>query len=1079
MKYKTHLAKSVVCSIVFIILFNSDAAFSQTFNLSSTYLTTSVPTKFNMPDMYPIGLNVVETKYADLDNDGIQDSVNVSGTHTNPNPGLNILYGKSDGKFLPMVHLPSNVLGETVAIGDINSDNRPDIVIGTFYGNYIGVFINQGNRQFAAPVFTQPPDPPSPCPSYGYPYCAEFIDFAIGDFDGDGQSDLMAVQDQIDQRFRFFHFNVDGTVTLFATLNQIETNTSYERIMSVADINGDSRPDIILGGGGPFGVRNISFIFGQTSGSPLSITYGFGTVDKAVDIETNDFDNDGDQDMAVAYLDTTTPTRHSLQIYRNEGNAVFSAQPKIYLEYPFPPESLTSGDYDADGKKDIAALIGDNNGGVMVYVLYGRNNNMTFGNEAYFAAPRSQSIASIDMNRDGRVDLVTTSTNGINTDLFPDYNGESNNGLGILFSSRSGQSFDGSPVLPWGPSLSAAGDFNEDGYSDMATTWKTEFNAGSTIDILLGDRQGKLIEPTFTHDTPPGMLDIKTGDFNGDGHLDIISVNYNQKSLNVYFGNGAGALATPPVSTTNINSSIKKIVVLDMNSDGKDDVFATGENFNADSSGYALLSNGNGSFTIAPGSPISLPQYVPFELQSADFNADNNKDIVININSDNFLYLGDGQGRFVRSSSVVPSMRQIIVGDFNGDGKSDVAGITGSPVYTSKMTVALGNGQDGFSETLFRDIPNFSFNQTQSMRIGDFNGDGVSDVIMIMNDSTFGNVIIVPGSRDSGVWQQPIFYNMGTVSQTLSLGDFNRDGKLDIGYTGGNSRGVILNFTSRTSSRIKAIPDFDGDGKTDISIFRPSNGSWWYQNSATNQVYALQFGEAADNLAPADYTGDGKTDIAVFRPSNGYWYILRSEDFSFYGFPFGTLGDKSVPADYDGDGKADPTVFRPDNAGWYSILSGNGSVISRTFGVSEDVPLPNDYDGDGKADLGVFRSSTSAWWIQRSSNSSIYAAQFGASGDKPTPADFTGDGKTDFAFFRPSNGFWYILRSEDNSFYGFPFGTNGDVPVPSDYDGDGKTDPSIFRSSNSVWYLQRSSAGFTAIQFGLGTDKPVPSVYVP
>lgn len=1075
MKYKTHPAKNVVCSIVFLILFYSNAAVSQTFNFSSTYLTASLPTRLNTPDMYPIGLNIVRTKYADLDNDGIQDSVSVSGTYVNPNPGLNILYGKADGTFQPMVHLPSYILGQTVAIADINSDNRPDIVIGTWYGNYIGVFINQGNRQFAAPVFTQPPDPPSPCPSYGYPYCAEFIDFAIADFDGDGQSDLMAVQDQIDQRYRFFHFNVDGTVTVFATLNQIETNTSYERIMKVADINGDSRPDVILGGGGPFGVRNISFIFGQPAGSPLSITYGFDTVDKTVNIETNDFDNDGDQDMAVAFLDTTTPTRHSIQIYRNEGNVFFSAQPKIYLEYAFPPERITSGDYDGDGKKDIATLIGDNNGGVMVYVLYGLNNNMSFGNEAYYAAPRSQSIASIDMNRDGRTDLVTASTNGINTDLFPDYNGESNNGLGILYSSRSRRSFDGSPVLPWGPNLSAAGDFNEDGYTDMATAWKTEFNAGSTIDILLGDGQGKLIEPTFTHDTPPGLLDIKTGDFNGDGHLDIISVNYNQKSLNVYLGNGAGALATPPISTTNINSAIRKIVIFDINRDGKDDVFATGENFNADSSGYALLSNGNGSFTIAPGSPISLPQYVPFDLKSADFNADNIKDIVLNINSDNYLYLGDGQGRFVRSSSVVPSMRQIIVGDFNGDGKSDVAGLTGPTVYTCKMTVALGNGQGGFSETLFRDIPNYSFNQTQSMESGDFNRDGVSDAIMIMNDSTFGNLIVVSGSRDSGVWQQPIFYNIGTVSQTLSLGDFNRDGQLDIGYTGANSRGVILNLTFQTSSRIKAHPDFDADGKADISIYRPSSGQWWILNSQTNSVSGTTFGNAEDKVVAADYTGDGKTDIAVWRSSNGVWYTLRSEDGTFYAFPFGTSGDIPSSADFDGDGKADQSVFRPQNGVWY-IHKSTGGTDFIPFGQNGDVPIASDFDGDGKADPAVTRinSGNREWWIKGSLNNTITALAFGTSEDKPVQSDFTGDGKADVAIYRPSNGYWYIVRSEDQSFYGFPFGQSEDIPSQADYDGDGKSDAAVYRPSTGIWYLQRSSQGFNAISFGLSNDVPIP-----
>lgn len=272
--------------------------------------------------------------------------------------------------------------------------------------------------------------------------------------------------------------------------------------------------------------------------------------------------------------------------------------------------------------------------------------------------------------------------------------------------------------------------------------------------------------------------------------------------------------------------------------------------------------------------------------------------------------------------------------------------------------------------------------------------------------------------------------------------------------------------------------DFDGDGKTDISIFRPSGGEWWYQRSSDNQVPAAQFGSSTDKIVPADFTGDGKTDIAFFRPSEGSWYVLRSEDYSYYAFPFGSAGDIPVPADFDGDGKADPTVFRPSNSVWYTLRSSDGQVIFQQFGITEDIPLPNDFDGDGKADLAVFRPTPSEWWVLKSTGG-IMAAQFGSNGDKPVPADFTGDGKTDIAFWRPSDGFWYVLRSEDLSYYAFPFGTTGDTPVAGDYDGDGKADAAVFRESNLVWYLQQTTAGFTALQFGAIGDKPVPSAFTP
>ncbi len=271
--------------------------------------------------------------------------------------------------------------------------------------------------------------------------------------------------------------------------------------------------------------------------------------------------------------------------------------------------------------------------------------------------------------------------------------------------------------------------------------------------------------------------------------------------------------------------------------------------------------------------------------------------------------------------------------------------------------------------------------------------------------------------------------------------------------------------------------DFDGDSKTDIGIFRPSNGQWWINRSSNNQTVAVQFGTSSDKLVPADFTGDGKTDVAFWRPSTGEWFIIRSEDNSFYAFPFGSFGDIPAPGDFDGDGRADPAVFRPSNATWYILLSGGGGVAIRQFGVSEDKPVVADYDGDGKSDIAIFRPSVSEWWILRST-AGLRAVQFGQTGDKTVSGDYTGDGKADIAVWRPANGFWYILRSEDSSFFAFPFGLSSDIPTPGDYDGDAKIDAAVFRPSNSTWYLQRSASGFTAIGFGINGDQPIPNAFV-
>lgn len=323
-------------------------------------------------------------------------------------------------------------------------------------------------------------------------------------------------------------------------------------------------------------------------------------------------------------------------------------------------------------------------------------------------------------------------------------------------------------------------------------------------------------------------------------------------------------------------------------------------------------------------------------------------------------------------------------------------------------------------------------------------------------------------------------YGSATVQFTVAAQTerSTRWGVIQLSYGRDGVSHSISTYINQAARLGATVADFDGDSRSDISIYRPSVGEWWISRSSSSTTVATQFGSAGDIIAPGDFTGDGKIDVTFWRPSTGEWYILRSENNTLYGFPFGTAGDVPVPADYDGDGKADVAVFRPSVGLWYISRSSDGLLNVAHFGITGDVPVSGDFDGDGKADIAIFRPSGGEWWIQ-CSTSGLRALQFGAGTDKAVSADYTGDGKTDIAFWRPTTGEWFVMRSENSSYYAFRFGSNGDIPVPGDYDGDGTMDIAVFRPANAVWYIRFSTGGVQITGYGLSGDRPVASAYIP
>ncbi|MEO7506928.1 MAG: VCBS repeat-containing protein, partial [Pyrinomonadaceae bacterium] len=295
--------------------------------------------------------------------------------------------------------------------------------------------------------------------------------------------------------------------------------------------------------------------------------------------------------------------------------------------------------------------------------------------------------------------------------------------------------------------------------------------------------------------------------------------------------------------------------------------------------------------------------------------------------------------------------------------------------------------------------------------------------------------------------------------------------------------GVVFTVTGNTnvpaanSDALNTVADFDGDGKSDLSVFRPAT-SVWYELRSKGGFLGVQFGAAGDRIVPADYDGDSKTDIAVYRPSSGVWYVINSSNNTFSYFNFGIAEDLPAPADHDGDGRADLCVFRPSRGVFYLRNSINGLISAVQFGANGDKPTVGDFDGDGKADIALFRPSAGSWYRLNSSNGAFVPTQFGVSTDLTVPADYDGDGKSDIAVYRASIGYWYRLNSSNGAFIATNFGLANDIPVPADFDGDGKADVSVFRPSDAAWYRLNSTNGsFFAQQFGANGDRPTPAAF--
>ena len=211
---------------------------------------------------------------------------------------------------------------------------------------------------------------------------------------------------------------------------------------------------------------------------------------------------------------------------------------------------------------------------------------------------------------------------------------------------------------------------------------------------------------------------------------------------------------------------------------------------------------------------------------------------------------------------------------------------------------------------------------------------------------------------------------------------------------------------------IPVTGDWNGDGATKIGVFRPSIG-WWFldyngngqwDGCTTDRCY--NFGISDDTPVTGDWDGDGATEIGVFRPSIGWWFLDYNGDGTWSGcsadrcYNLGISEDRPVTGDWNGDGKTEIGVFRPSIGWWFVDVNGNGTWNGCSidgcynFGIAEDLPVTGDWNGDGFAEIGVFRSSTGWWFLDYNGNdtwndcTTDRCYQFGISVDTPVTGSF-------------------------------------------------------------------------------------------
>jgi hypothetical protein len=409
------------------------------------------------------------------------------------------------------------------------------------------------------------------------------------------------------------------------------------------------------------------------------------------------------------------------------------------------------------------------------------------------------------------------------------------------------------------PQALAVGDFNGDGSPDIAVADLGD----NTVTVLLGNGSGGFTQAPgspFAAGNQPH--DIAVGDFNGDGIQDLAVASENASDITILLGNGSGGfIAAPgvPLPTGIYGAAIR---VGDFNNDGIQDLVVAGTGY---TNVIVLLGNGAGGFSPAPSSPIPIGTQ-PDSFAVADLNADGNQDIVVVDYWSNSLtvLLGDGSGGFKQASgspfAVGAGPTSVAVGDFNHDGIPDLAATNSSD---STVTVLLGDGSGNFSPAAgspvaLATVPN-------ALAVGDFNGDGISDLAIagIQSASHAGFLTVLLGNGSGGfsfVAGAP--FTGGRDPESLVVGDFNGDGIPDVATANisTGSMAIFLGGQAPTAAFLSTTaPSTISYGQPAPLTLSVSDTGFAFgapTGSATFFAGSTALGSAAQNASPYTYSVD-------------------------------------------------------------------------------------------------------------------------------------------------------------------------------------------------------------------------------